>query len=118
MTLATAPSPCHPGLQDLLAAEAARFTAEHPRSVAMAGQAAQVWRGGAPMHWMNDWASPSPIFAAQGVGAQITDVDGRLYDDFCLGDTPSMFGHSEPSVAEIGMTRRKNRNVVSAPWPR
>ena len=99
MTLATAPSPCHPGLQDLLAAEAARFTAEHPRSVAMAGQAAQVWRGGAPMHWMNDWASPSPIFAAQGVGAQITDVDGKLYDDFCLGDTPSMFGHSEPSVA-------------------
>ncbi|ALL14465.1 aspartate aminotransferase family protein [Caulobacter henricii] len=86
-------------LQDLLAAEAARFTAEHPRSVAMAGQAAQVWRGGAPMHWMNDWASPSPIFAAQGVGAQITDVDGKLYDDFCLGDTPSMFGHGDAAVA-------------------
>ena len=84
---------------DILAAERARFLAEHPRSVAMAKAASAVWRGGAPMHWMNDWASPSPIFAAQGVGAQITDVDGKLYDDFCLGDTPSMFGHGDASVA-------------------
>lgn len=86
-------------IADLLAAERARFIAEHPRSVAMARAAAAVWRGGAPMHWMNDWASPSPIFAAQGVGAQVTDVDGRLYDDFCLGDTPAMFGHGDASVA-------------------
>ena len=86
-------------LSDLLADERARFVAEHPRSVAMAKAAAGVWRGGAPMHWMNDWASPSPIFAAQGVGAQVTDVDGKLYDDFCLGDTPSMFGHGDASVA-------------------
>ncbi len=87
------------GLSDLIAAERARFTAEHPRSAAMAKAAAGVWRGGAPMHWMNDWASPSPIFAVQGVGAQVTDVDGKLYDDFCLGDTPSMFGHGDASVA-------------------
>lgn len=86
-------------LTDLLASERTRFLAEHPRSAAMAKAAAGVWRGGAPMHWMNDWASPSPIFAAQGVGAQVTDVDGKLYDDFCLGDTPSMFGHADASVA-------------------
>ena len=86
-------------LSDLLAAEAARFVAEHPRSVAMAAQAAQVWRGGAPTHWMGDWASPCPIFAVQGVGAQVTDVDGRLYDDFCLADSPAMFGHGDAAVA-------------------
>ncbi|MDG2529192.1 aspartate aminotransferase family protein [Caulobacter endophyticus] len=86
-------------LSDLIAAERARFLAEHPRSVAMARAASGVWRGGVPMHWMGDWACPSPIFAAQGVGAQITDVDGRLYDDFCLGDTPSMFGHGDASMA-------------------
>jgi glutamate-1-semialdehyde 2,1-aminomutase len=40
-----------------------------------------------------------PIFAAQGVGAQITDVDGKLYDDFCLADTPAMFGHGQEAVA-------------------
>jgi glutamate-1-semialdehyde 2,1-aminomutase len=88
-----------PTLEDLLAGERARFLAEHPRSVAMAKAASSVWRGGVPMHWMGDWACPSPIFAAQGVGAQITDVDGKLYDDFCLGDTPSMFGHGDASVA-------------------
>jgi len=86
-------------LETLMRTEAQRFVAEHPRSVAMAGQAAKVWRGGVPMHWMGDWACPSPIFAAQGVGAQITDVDGKLYDDFCLGDTPSMFGHGDAAVA-------------------
>ncbi|MBU4433844.1 MAG: aspartate aminotransferase family protein [Alphaproteobacteria bacterium] len=86
-------------LEALMQAEAARFVAEHPRGAAMADQAAQVWRGGVPMHWMGDWACPSPIFAAQGVGAQITDVDGKMYDDFCLGDTPSMFGHGDAAVA-------------------
>jgi glutamate-1-semialdehyde 2,1-aminomutase len=86
-------------LHDLIQAEAARFVAEHPRSVAMARSSAEVWRGGVPMHWMGDWATPAPIFAAQGVGAQITDVDGKLYDDFCLADTPAMFGHGEPAVA-------------------
>jgi glutamate-1-semialdehyde 2,1-aminomutase len=86
-------------LTDLIQAEAARFTAEHPRSQALSRQSAEVWRGGAPMHWMIDWASPCPIFAAQGVGAQITDVDGKLYDDFCLADTPAMFGHGQEAVA-------------------
>jgi glutamate-1-semialdehyde 2,1-aminomutase len=88
-----------PTLADLIHAEAARFVAEHPRSVAMARSSAEVWRGGVPMHWMGDWATPAPIFAAQGVGAQITDVDGVLYDDFCLADTPAMFGHGESAVA-------------------
>jgi len=25
--------------------------------------------------------------------------DGRTYDDFCLGDTASLFGHSPPALA-------------------
>ena len=94
------PQPTHtPTLADLLQDEAHRFTAEHPRSIALSRQAAAVWRGGTPMHWMGDWASPCPVFAAQGVGAQITDVDGVLYDDFCLADTPAMFGHGQEAVA-------------------
>ncbi|MFZ0269879.1 aspartate aminotransferase family protein [Caulobacter sp.] len=88
-----------PTLADLIRDETQRFVAEHPRSTALSRQSAQVWRGGAPMHWMNDWASPCPVFAAQGVGAQITDVDGLIYDDFCLADTPAMFGHGQEAVA-------------------
>ena len=105
------------GLSDLIAAERARFTAEHPRSAAMAKAAAGVWRGGAPMHWMNDWASPSPIFAAQGVGAQVTDVDGKLYDDFCLGDTPAMFGHGDASVAAAVADQIKRGAGFMLPTP-
>ena len=104
-------------LSDLLTQERARFLAEHPRSVAMAKAAAAHWRGGAPMHWMNDWASPSPIFAAQGVGAQITDVDGKLYDDFCLGDTPSMFGHGDASVAAAVADQIKRGAGFMLPTP-
>lgn len=104
-------------LSDLLTQERARFLAEHPRSVAMAKAAAAHWRGGAPMHWMNDWASPSPIFAAQGVGAQIADVDGKLYDDFCLGDTPSMFGHGDASVAAAVADQIKRGAGFMLPTP-
>lgn len=86
-------------LSGLIVEERRRFVEEHPRSVALAAQAGAVWRGGVPMHWMADWASPSPIFAAQGVGAELVDVDGRNYADFCLGDTPGMFGHGEIAVA-------------------
>ncbi|CAN7635267.1 aspartate aminotransferase family protein [Caulobacter sp. LjRoot300] len=96
MTPNPAPTPT---LSDLIQDEARRFVDEHPRSLALSRQSAEVWRGGAPMHWMTDWASPCPVFAAQGVGAQITDVDGRLYDDFCLADTPAMFGHGQEAVA-------------------
>ena len=100
MSPALTPQPANaPILADLIQDEARRFVAEHPRSCAMSRQSADVWRGGAPMHWMTDWASPCPIFAAQGVGAQVTDVDGKLYDDFCLADTPAMFGHGQEAVA-------------------
>jgi glutamate-1-semialdehyde 2,1-aminomutase len=93
------PAAASPTPAGLIQDETDRFVAEHPRSLALSRQAAQVWRGGAPMHWMGDWASPCPVFAAQGVGAQVTDVDGLLYDDFCLADTPAMFGHGQEAVA-------------------
>jgi len=86
-------------LGGLIAGERRRFLADHPRSAALAEQAKAVWRGGVPMHWMADWASPTPIFAAHGVGAEVVDVDGHAYADFCLGDTPAMFGHGEITVA-------------------
>ncbi|MFN3520709.1 MAG: aspartate aminotransferase family protein [Phenylobacterium sp.] len=87
-------------MRELMAAERARFMAQHPACLALAEQARTVWRGGAPLHWMGDWASPAPIFAARGCGARLIDADGRVYDDFCLGDTPAMFGHGDARVAD------------------
>jgi glutamate-1-semialdehyde 2,1-aminomutase len=37
---------------------------------------------------------------ARAKGARLTDIDGYEIDDFCLGDTGSMFGHSPAPVAK------------------
>ncbi|WP_443750861.1 aspartate aminotransferase family protein [Asticcacaulis solisilvae] len=74
------------------------FAAANPVSRTLSGQAA-AWRSGVPMHWMRDWATTFPIYVKSAQGAVLTDVDGHAYDDFCLGDTPSMFGHARPELA-------------------
>lgn len=86
-------------LMDFILSETARFLEVRPKTKVLAERSANVWRGGAPMHWMSDWASPIPIYAARAEGAKLWDGDGFEYDDFCLGDTPSMFGHARPEIA-------------------
>lgn len=79
--------------------EIARFIAANPKSKAHA-QSAQGWFQGVPFHWMLDWSSPFPIVAQEASGATLTSIDGQLFDDFCLGDTASMFGHSPRPLAD------------------
>jgi glutamate-1-semialdehyde 2,1-aminomutase len=86
-------------LSALIAREEARFLETHPKSVAQSGALKQHWLFGAPFHWMNDWAAPVAIVAEDGEGAVLTDIDDNTYDDFCLGDTPGMFGHGRPEIA-------------------
>jgi len=52
------------------------------------------------MNWMIRWAGPFPLFIREGHGASVTDVDGHVYLDLCLGDTGSMFGHSPAPVVQ------------------
>lgn len=49
---------------------------------------------------MRDWPSPFPLVVKEAKGAQLTTVDGLVLDDFCLGDTAAMFGHSPQPVVE------------------
>ncbi len=86
-------------LAPLIARETEAFIAAHPKSAAQAGKLAQHWLSGAPMHWMRDWATPFPIVVEDAEGATLTDIDDNTYDDFCLGDTPGMFGHALQPVA-------------------
>ena len=80
------------------ASEAERFRAANRQ--AFAHQAvATGWFQSVPFHWMRDWPSPVPIVAASAKNATLTSVDGQTYDDFCLGDTASLFGHSPPALA-------------------
>lgn len=85
--------------QQLIARETAAFIAAHPKCAALASALQQHWLSGAPMHWMRDWATPFPIVVEDAEGATLTDIDDHVYDDFCLGDTPGMFGHGLAPVA-------------------
>ena len=87
-------------VQAQLACERARYIARHPRSQAVAGEAAQHLMFGVPLHWMNDWGTPFALQVAQARGARLTDLDGHTLVDFCLGDTGAMFGHSPAPVAQ------------------
>ncbi|GLS19067.1 aspartate aminotransferase family protein [Labrys miyagiensis] len=81
-------------------AESAHYATARPRSQAMAGDLAQGFYQGVPMHWMRDWPMPFAMLVAEARGATLTDIDGNSLSDFCLGDTGSMFGHSPESVAK------------------
>ena len=79
--------------------EIARFIAASPKSQAHS-EKAQGWFQGVPFHWMLDWSTPFPIVAQEASGATLTSIDGQVFDDFCLGDTASMFGHSPAPLAK------------------
>lgn len=78
--------------------EADCFRAANPRAFAHHA-AATGWFQSVPFHWMNDWPSPVPIVAASAKNATLNSIDRQTYDDFCLGDTASLFGHSPPALA-------------------
>ncbi len=86
--------------EQLLADERARYLEIHPRSIVLSQQANQHFLYGVPMHWMNDWGTPTPLFVAHAQGAHFTCADGIDQTDFCLGDTGAMFGHNPAPVAK------------------
>ena len=86
--------------QQIIAAERERYLVLHPQSIAHSKRASQHFLYGVPMHWMNDWGTPMPLFVESASGAHFTCADGIEYSDFCLGDTGAMFGHSPPAVAK------------------
>jgi glutamate-1-semialdehyde 2,1-aminomutase len=82
----------------MLAREHALFLERNPNSQALAARSARHWLRRVPMFWMEDWRTPFPLFIERASGVELTDADGNLYLDFCLGDTGAMFGHSPEAV--------------------
>ena len=95
--------------------EARRFAASRPRSRAALDAGAAPFLDRVPMHWMKDWPMPFPLVVARAEGARLEDVDGFGIDDFCLGDTGSMFGHSPAPVARA--IRRQARRGLTYMLP-
>ncbi len=81
-------------LENLLRAEEKKFHTEHPKSYELYQRARQSLQGGVPLLWMIRWAGTFPVFVKEAKGAHFTDIDGRSYIDFCLGDAGAMTGHS------------------------
>ncbi len=99
-------------LRALIERESQRFIGEHRKSRELSERAKRSMYGGVPMNWMVEWPGSFPIFAAGAKGARITDVDGREYVDFCLGDTGAMFGHS-PKETVRGAVQQMRRGITT-----
>jgi glutamate-1-semialdehyde 2,1-aminomutase len=88
-------------LRTRLAEERRRFVELHPASAHMAQQARHTLLTGVPMAWMTRWPGEFPVFMASARGGRLTDVDGREYVDFALGDTGAMTGHGLSFLADM-----------------
>ena len=102
-------------LEAMATREARRYARSRPRTRAALAEGAATWLDGVPMHWMKDWPMPHPMLVARAKGARLTDIDGFGIDDFCLGDTGSMFGHSPAPVARA--IRRQARRGLTFMLP-
>lgn len=98
-------------LDALARAEAARYAAARPKARAALDAGAGAFLDGVPLHWMKDWPMPYLPLVARARGARIEDIDGHVIDDFCLGDTGSMFGHSPAPVARA-IRRQAGRGLT------
>ena len=76
------------------------YTAKRQTTNAALATVKPAFLSGVPMHWMLDWPMPFPMLVDKAKDAKIRDIDGNELDDFCLGDTGSMFGHSPKPVAK------------------
>ncbi|TKT77612.1 aspartate aminotransferase family protein [Aquamicrobium sp. LC103] len=102
-------------IEALRTAEAKLFRKARPKSKKAMAEGAEAYLAGVPMHWMRDWPMPFPFVVEKASGATITDMDGHELDDFCLGDTGSMFGHSPAPVASA--IRRQARRGLTYMLP-
>lgn len=102
-------------LRSLILDERDRFAREHPRSRALFEEARSNLLAGVPMSWMARWPGGHPIFAAEGSGARITDVDGITYVDLCLGDTGAMAGHGPAATAQAVAERYRAGATMMLP---
>src|SRR5262249_18055886 len=57
----------------------------------------------------------SPAFIGRGLGARVTDVDGRSYLDFVGSWGPLILGHAHPAVVEAVIERARAGTSFGAP---
>lgn len=83
----------------LFTQEVTRYQAANPKSEELNRKGRETMLHGTPLHWMSQWPGPFPIGIQSAHGAQLTDIDGHSYVDFCMGDSGAFFGHGNEAVA-------------------
>ena len=99
-------------IESLFAREQATFEVNNPTSRELAAATADSLLGGVPMNWMRRWPGTFPLFFSSANGASVTDVDGNVYVDLCLGDTGAMCGHS-PMATVTAVRERVGRGITT-----
>ena len=102
-------------IAQLMKIEEARFLELHPASTKAFNESKKVMHEGVPMSWMAKWPGAHPVFVKEAKGAHFTDLDGRDYIDFCLGDTGSMTGHSP--AATVAAVKAQIDHGITAMLP-
>lgn len=109
MTSPTAPATIdRDRLARLIQREREQFAQTHPASAAAYARAGSLF-GRVPMTWMNKASGGFPLYLAGAHEARLTDIDGREYADFSLGDTAAMAGHGPKPVLEA--VRRRSEEL-------
>jgi len=103
-------------LAKLIERERATYAADHPTSKRLFDGAEHLF-GRVPMTWMGMWSGGFPIYMAQARGNRVTDVDGREYVDFALGDTGAMAGHSPAATVEAVRKRIEAEGGITTMLP-
>lgn len=65
-----------------------------------------------------DWNNmPQNLYVERAYGNKLWDIDGHEYLDFCLGDTPDMYGHGgeNPAIKAAAATMLENGVHTMAP---
>lgn len=99
-------------LADLTERERRAHLERNPRSRELFERTGRSLLGGVPMSWMTKWAGGFPLFFAEAAGARVTDVDGHVYVDLCLGDTGAMAGHA-PEATALAVERQIRRGTTT-----
>ena len=84
------------------------YTRKHPSSQKNIINTSNLFFNKIPMNWLSDWSLPYLPIIKSAIGSIIKDIDGNLLDDFCLGDTASMFGHS-PKAVSIALQKQSTK---------
>ena len=104
-------------LSGLIKRERDQYASGHAASRRAFTAAGENLLGGVPMTWMRMWSGGFPLYLATAHGARLTDIDGNIFADFCLGDTGAMAGHSPAPVQAAVALRYGNLGGATTMLP-